>query len=210
MEAPSLGQRAAVEFIGTAFLTLGIIGSGIAGSRLSDGDPSFTLLVNAVATGLVLVAIILAIGSISGGQLNPAVTLVAWMTGGLSRSEAGVYALAQLGAVLGAIAANVIFGLAAFDLSTHSRSGWELWTSEVLATFGLVLVIFGVVRSGRATAIPFAVGAISRPRSCSRHRWPSPIPLPQWLARSLTPSPGSPRHRYRCSCLPSSSVPRSV
>jgi glycerol uptake facilitator-like aquaporin len=160
MDGPSVARRAAAEFVGTAFLTLAIIGSGIAASRLSHGDQGFTLVANAIATGLVLVAIILAIGSVSGGQLNPAVTLVAWMTGGLPRSEAGVYALGQLGgAVMGAIVANVIFGLAAFDVSDHTRSGWELWTSEVVATFGLVLVIFGLVRSGRSPAVPFAVGA---------------------------------------------------
>src|SRR5512132_520128 len=122
MDEPSLARRAAAEFVGTAFLTLGIIGSGIAASRLSRGDEGFTLVVNAVATGLVLIAIILAIGSVSGGQLNPAVTLVAWMTDGLSRSEAAVYALAQLGgAVFGAIVANVIFGLAALGISDHAR-----------------------------------------------------------------------------------------
>jgi glycerol uptake facilitator-like aquaporin len=160
MDEPRLTRRAAAEFIGTAFLTLGIIGSGIAASRLSDGDPGFTLVANALATGLVLVAIILALGSVSGGQLNPAVTLVAWMTGGLSRPEALTYALAQLGgAVLGAIAANGMFGLGAISVAAQTRSGWELWTSEVVATFGLVLVIFGLVRSGRLTAVPFAVGA---------------------------------------------------
>jgi glycerol uptake facilitator-like aquaporin len=127
MDESALARRAAAEFAGTAFLTLGIIGSGIAASRLSNGDEGFTLVVNAVATGLVLVAIILAIGSVSGGHLNPAITLVAWMTSGLSRSEAGVYALAQLGgAVLGAIVANLIFGLATLDISDHARSGWEL------------------------------------------------------------------------------------
>ena len=156
----SLARRAAAEFLGTAFLTLGIIGSGIAASRLSHGDSGFTLVANALSTGLVLVAIILAIGSVSGGQLNPAVTLVAWMTGGLSRLEAAFYGLVQLaGAVVGAVVANLIFGLAAFDLSDHARSGWDLWMSELLATFGLVLVIFGLVRSGRSTAVPFAVGA---------------------------------------------------
>jgi glycerol uptake facilitator-like aquaporin len=160
MDELGLARRAAAEFAGTAFLTLGIIGSGIAASRLSNGDEGFTLVVNAVATGLVLVAIILAIGSVSGGQLNPAVTLVAWMTGGLSRLEAGVYSLSQLGgAVLGAVVANVMFGFGAFDISNHARSGWELWTSEIVATFGLVVVIFAVVRSGRSTAVPFAVGA---------------------------------------------------
>jgi len=160
MNGARLTRRAAAEFIGTAFLTVSIIGSGIAASRLSHGDPGFTLVANALATGLVLVAIILALGSVSGAQLNPAVTLVAWMTGGLSRSEALTYALAQLGgAILGAVAANVMFGLGAFSVAAQSRSGWELWTSEVVATFGLVLVIFGLVRSGRLTAVPFAVGA---------------------------------------------------
>src|SRR5918995_1578536 len=160
MDGPSLARRAAAEFVGTPFLTLAIVGSGIAASRLSQGDQGFTLVANAIATGLVLVAIILVIGSVSGGQLNPAVTVVAWMTGGLSRSEAGVYALAQLGgAVFGAMVANIVFGLTALDVSQHARSGWELWTSEVVATFGLVLVIFGAARSGRFAAVPFAVGA---------------------------------------------------
>lgn len=81
------------------------------------------------------------------------------MTGGLARSEAGVYALVQFGgALLGAIIANVIFGLAAIDISDHARSGWELWMSEIVTTFGLILVIFGLVRSGRPAAVPFAVG----------------------------------------------------
>ena len=160
MDEPSLARRAAAELVGTAFLTLGIIGSGIAASRLSHGDSGFTLVANALATGLVLVAIILGLGSVSGGQLNPAVTLVAWMTGGLSRSEAVTYAVAQLGgAVFGAVAANVMFGLGPFSVAAQTRSGWELWMSEVVATFGLVLVIFGLVRSGRLTAVPFAVGA---------------------------------------------------
>ncbi|HET8526990.1 MAG TPA: MIP/aquaporin family protein [Actinomycetota bacterium] len=160
MNEPSLARRAVAESIGTAFLTLGIIGSGIAASRLSHGDAGFTLVANAVATGLVLVAIVLALGSVSGGHLNPAVTLVAWTSGGLPRRDAGVYGVAQLaGAVLGAIVANVMFGLNAIDVSDHARSGWELWTSEVVATFGLVLIIFGLVRSGRSAAVPFAVGA---------------------------------------------------
>ena len=85
MREVALSRQAAAEFIGTAFLTLCIIGSGIAASRLSPGDPGFQLLLNALATGLGLVAIILAIGSVSGGQLNPAITLVAWISGGLAR-----------------------------------------------------------------------------------------------------------------------------
>lgn len=160
MDGFSLARRASAEFVGTVFLTLAIIGSGIAASRLSQGDQGFTLVANAIATGLVLVAIILALGSVSGGHLNPAVTVVAWMTGALSRSEAGVYALAQLGgAIFGALVVNLMFGLAAIDVSQHAHSGWELWISEVVATFGLVLVVFGIVRSGRSAAVPFAVGA---------------------------------------------------
>lgn len=96
MDEPSLARRAAAEFVGTAFLTLAVIGSGIAACRVSRGDQGFTLVANAFTTGLVLVAIILAIGSISGGQLNPAITLVAWMNGGLSRSEADANTLASL------------------------------------------------------------------------------------------------------------------
>ena len=85
---------------------------------------------------------------------------MAWKTGGVSGSEAGVYALAQVGgAIFGAMVANVVFGLAVLDVSQHARSGWRLWTSEVVATFGLVLVIFGIVRSGRSAAVPLAVGA---------------------------------------------------
>jgi len=160
MDQASLAQRAVAELVGTAFLTLGIIGSGIAASRLSHGDVAFDLVANAIATGLVLVALILAVGSLSGGQLNPAVTLVAWISGGLSRRDAGVYASAQIaGAVLGAVVANLIFRLDAINGSDHARPGWELWTFEVVATFGLVLVIFGLVRSGRSSAVPFAVGA---------------------------------------------------
>jgi glycerol uptake facilitator-like aquaporin len=143
MDGFSLARRASAEFVGTAFLTLAIIGSGIAASRLSQGDQGFTLVANAIATGLVLVAIILALGSVSGGHLNPAVTVVAWMTGALSRSGAGVYALAQLGgAIFGALVVNLMFGLAAIDVSnmrvqagssgypkSSRRSGWSWWSS---------------------------------------------------------------------------------
>ena len=105
-------------------------------------------------------AIILAFGAVSGGQLNPAVTLVAWMSRGLSRTATLVYVLAQLGgAVAGAIVANLIFGLPAIDLAEQTRTGVSLWASEVVATLGLVLVILGLVRSGRDSAVPYAVGA---------------------------------------------------
>lgn len=159
MEGHPLGRRAAAEFVGTGFLTLCIIGSGIAATRLSP-DPGFALLANALATGFVLVAIILALGGVSGGQLNPAVTLVAWMSRGLSGRATLAYVLAQLGgAVTGVVVANLIFGLPAVDLAQQSRTGGSLWASEVVATLGLVLVIFGLIRSGRDAAVPYAVGA---------------------------------------------------
>ena len=208
MDGFSLARRVSAEFVGTAFLTLAIIGSGIAASRLSQGDQGFTLVANAIATGLVLVAIILALGSVSGGQLNPAITVVAWMTGALSRSEAGVYALAQLGgAIFGALVVNLMFGLAAIDVSQHARSGWELWISEVVATFGLVLVVFGIVQSGRSAAVPFAVGAYIAAAILftSSTAFANPAAT---IARSLTDTfAGIAPSRYQCLCSRSSSGP---
>ena len=159
MQDATLGRRAAAEFIGTAFLTLCIIGSGIAGARLSPNEPGLVLLVNALATALGLVAIILAVGAVSGGHLNPAITLVAWMLGSVPRATALLYFVAQVaGAVLGALLANVIFRLPAFELATQTRATGSLWTSEVIATLGLVLVVFGLLRSGRRGLVPLAVG----------------------------------------------------
>jgi arsenate reductase len=151
---------AASEFIGTALLVLAVIGSGIAASRLSPGDTGLALFENAVATGAALVAIILAVGPVSGAHLNPVITLVDRITGGMSSREATLYIAAQIaGAGLGAILANLMFSLPAVTLSTQDRSGAGLWLSEVIATFGLVLVVFGLARSGRNEAAPFAVGA---------------------------------------------------
>lgn len=160
MEGASLGRRAAAEFVGTALLTLCIIGSGIAATRLSPGDPGFQLLLNALATGLGLTAIILAVGAVSGAHLNPAITLVGYLTKGLAGVAALVYVGAQLaGAAFGALVANVTFGLPAVGLAERSRSSGELWASEVVATLGLVLVVFGLLRARRASAVPYAVGA---------------------------------------------------
>ena len=156
----ALGRKAAPEFIGTALLVLAVIGSGIAASRLSPGDTGLALFENAVATGAALVAIILAVGPVSGAHLNPVITLVDRITGGMSSREATLYIAAQIaGAGLGAILANLMFSLPAVTLSTQDRSGAGLWLSEVIATFGLVLVVFGLARSGRNEAAPFAVGA---------------------------------------------------
>jgi arsenate reductase len=148
------------EFLGTALLATAVIGSGIAASRLSPNDAGLRLLENAAATGAALVAIILAIGPVSGAHLNPVVTLVDRYFGGLSNGEAAAYIAAQVsGGALGAIVANLMFSMPAVELSTRVRSSGGVWLAEVVATFGLLLILFGVSRSGRASAAPFAVGA---------------------------------------------------
>jgi glycerol uptake facilitator-like aquaporin len=157
--SPAL-RKAVAEFIGTALLLIGVVGSGIAAQRLSPNDTGLELLENAVATGAALVAIILALGSVSGAHLNPVVSAADATLGGMRWRDAGLYAAAQVGgAITGVVLANLMFSLDAVNVSHHSRSSSNLWLGEVVATFGLLLVIFGVVRSGRAAAAPFAVGA---------------------------------------------------
>ncbi len=153
----NLSRRMLAECIGTALLVAAVIGSGVAASRLSPNDIGLQLLENAAATAAALVAIILAIGPVSGAHLNPVVTRI---FGGLSNGEAAGYIAAQdAGGVAGAVIANLMFSLPAVELSTKVRSSGNLWFAEAVATFGLLLVIFGVVRSGRSSAAPFAVGA---------------------------------------------------
>ena len=156
----SLARRALAEFIGTGLLVTAVIGSGIAASRLSPGQTGLELFENAAATGAALVAIILAVGPVSGAHLNPVITLLDRAFRGISTSETAAYVGAQVaGAAAGAIVANLMFGLPAITISTQVRSGSGLWLGEVVATFGLALVVFGVVRSGRGSLAPFAVGA---------------------------------------------------
>lgn len=139
---------------------MAVIGSGIAAARLSPGDVGLQLLENALATAAALVVIILALGPVSGAHLNPVVTIADRVLGGLSTTEAALYVVAQVvGGALGSVVANAMFSLPAVELSTHTRSSGGLWMSEVVATFGLLLVILGVVRSGRSAVAPFAVGA---------------------------------------------------
>ena len=155
-----VARRALAEFIGTALLLIAVIGSGIAAQRLSPTDTGLELLENAVATAAALAAIILAVGPVSGAHLNPIVTLADRFFGGVGSAEAGVYIGAQVaGAVSGVVIANLMFSLPAVELSTKHRSSSGLWLAEVVATFGLLLVVFGVVRSGRGAMAPFAVGA---------------------------------------------------
>jgi glycerol uptake facilitator-like aquaporin len=152
-------RKVVAEAVGTGLLVLAVIGSGIAGSQLS-ADAGVQLLVNALATAGALVAIILAVGPVSGAHLNPVVTLADLVVGGLRAGEAGAYLAAQVtGGAAGAVVANLMFAQPAIELSTHTRGSGALWLSEVVATFGLLLVILGVVRSGRVAVAPFAVAA---------------------------------------------------
>lgn len=147
------------EFVGTAFLLAGVIGSGIMAERLTD-DVGLQLFQNAFATAGVLVALILALGPASGAHFNPAVTLADRALGGMDTPTALSYIAAQIaGGVIGTMAANIMFDLDAINWSTKDRSAGSLVFAEVVATLGLLLVIYGVVRSGRASAAPYAVGA---------------------------------------------------
>jgi arsenate reductase len=155
-----LVRRASAEFVGTAFLVAVVVGSGIAAQRLSPHNTGLQLLENSIATGAALVALILSLGPISGAHFNPVVTMADRILGGISTRDSGVYVVCQIaGACVGAMAANVMFELAAVNVSTHVRSSGALWFSEFIATFGLLMVILGLVRAGRASLAPFAVGA---------------------------------------------------
>jgi glycerol uptake facilitator-like aquaporin len=161
MEAlkPTLARRVVAEGVGTAFLLATVVGSGIMGERLCGGNVAVALLANTVATGAGLVALILTFGPISGAHFNSVVTLAAATDGGLPWRDVPGYLLAQLvGAFAGVACAHVMFGEPLFSASTHVRAGAAQWVSELVATFGLVAVIWGCVRS-RPTVTPFAVGA---------------------------------------------------
>lgn len=158
---PGLTARHALaEFVATTLLLIAVVGSGIAAQRLSPNDVGLELLENALATGAALVAIILAFGPVSGAHMNPAVTVTDAVLGGTPWPEVPAYLSAQVaGSVAGTIIANLMFGLPAISISTHQRSSGGLWIGEVVATFGLLVTIYGVVRSNRAAVAPFAVGA---------------------------------------------------
>ena len=155
----SLSRRLVAEGLGTALLLAVVVGSGIMAERLAGGNVAIALLANTVATGAGLVALILTFGPISGAHFNPAVTLADAWQGGLAWKHVPAYISAQIiGAFAGVAAAHLMFGEPLFFASQHERSGLaQLW-SEFVATFGLLAVIWGCVRS-RASAVPFAVGA---------------------------------------------------
>src|SRR4051812_6516247 len=146
----TLGRKVTAEAVGTGMLVAVVVGSGIMAQRLSPGDLGMQLLENSTATAGGLVALILAFGSISGAHFNPVVSLADRCFGGLSTRELVAYVPAQIvGACIGAVVANLMFELAAVNVSDHTRSSGGLWLGEVVATFGLLIVILGVVRSGR-------------------------------------------------------------
>jgi glycerol uptake facilitator-like aquaporin len=157
--SPPLWRRLVAEWLGSAFLAAVVIGSGIAAQRLSPTDTGLELLENAVATAAGLYAIILMVGPVSGGHLNPAVSFVDAALGGLSWRDAISYLAAQvLGCAFGAVVANVMFGSAAVSISRHHRASSPHVLAEVIATAGLLLVIFALARTGRSSAAPSAVG----------------------------------------------------
>ena len=159
MDRDLLLRKAFAEFLGTMLLVATVVGSGIAASRLSPDDVGLQLLQNALVTGAVLVALILALGPVSAA-FNPVVTLVERAFGAITTPVAALLIGAQvLGGCLGSVLANLMFELDAVDLSSTERSAGSLWLAEVVATLGLVVVVFGVVRSGRSAHVAYAVGA---------------------------------------------------
>ena len=156
----ALWRRLLAEFLGSAFLAAVVIGSGIAAQHLSPGNTGLQLFENAAATAAGLFAIILMFGPVSGGHLNPVVSFVDASFGGLPWRDAAAYLPAQVGGcVLGAVVANVMFSLHAVQISTTHRASPAHFLSEVVATIGLLLVIFALARSGRSRLAPAAVGA---------------------------------------------------
>lgn len=150
-------RKCAAEFLGSAFLIATVIGSGIMATNLTD-NVALQLLCNTAATAGALVALIAAFGSVSGAHFNPVVTIADRVFRGISTKDVLPYIAAQfVGMIVGVIVANLMFGLTAIDISTKTRSGGGLWLGEIVATLGLLLVIFGVVRSGKSSLAPFVV-----------------------------------------------------
>ena len=154
----SVAQRAVSETLGTAFLLATVIGSGIMAQRLSGGNDALALLCNTLPTGAILTVLILILGPVSGAHFNPAVSLAFGFRGAISWPTVGLYLFAQLcGAVIGVWAAHLMFELPVWQLSTHIRTGSGQWLAEAVATFGLLLTIFGCVAKSPA-AVAYAVG----------------------------------------------------
>jgi glycerol uptake facilitator-like aquaporin len=156
---PALRHRAVAELVGTAFLVAAVVGSGIAAQRLSPDDVGLQLLENALATGAALVALIICLQPVSAA-FNPVVTALERLAGAITAWQMVTLAAAQiLGGLVGVVLANLMFSEPAASLSTTERGGPGRWLGEVVATAGLILLIFALARSGRATVAPAAVGA---------------------------------------------------
>ena len=159
MTAPSLSRRLVAEFLGTGGLVAAVVGLGIMAERLAGGNAAIALLANTIATGAALVCLILTFGPISGAHLNPAVSVADATQGGLTWPDAAVICGAQVaGGLAGVLCAHGMFGVPLLAISHHARSGLSQALSEVVATFGLLSVVWGCSR-GRTAAAPFAVGA---------------------------------------------------
>ncbi len=153
-------RKLTAEALGTALLIIAVVGSGIMAQRLSPNDVGVQLLENAAATAGALIGLILMLGPVSGAHFNPVVTLSFRYFKQLTNRETVGFIGAQIiGGCIGSVLTNVMFELDAINLSTKTRSSGALWLSEVIATVGLLLLIHGVVRSGRGASVPFAVGA---------------------------------------------------
>ncbi|HEY1312019.1 MAG TPA: MIP/aquaporin family protein [Pseudolabrys sp.] len=154
---PSLARRAASEFLGTAFLLAAVVGSGIMAQRLAGGNVALALLSNTLATGAILTVIILVFGPVSGAHFNPAVSIAFALRGELPWRTAAIYIAVQvLGAIVGVWLAHLMFELPVWQFSTNVRTGAGQWLAEAVATFGLLLTIFGLARN--PAAVPYAVG----------------------------------------------------
>jgi arsenate reductase len=160
MTAPALWRRVFAEFVGTALLATAVVGSGVMATTLSPNDVGLQLLENSIATAFALGALILTFGPVSGAHLNPVVSVADWYVGGLRARHLPGYVAAQVvGAIAGSVLANLMFALPAVEFSGKERAAGNLWLGEVVATAGLILLIFALVRSGRASVAPAAVGA---------------------------------------------------
>jgi glycerol uptake facilitator-like aquaporin len=154
---PSTTQKALSEFLGTAFLLAAVVGSGIMAQRLAGGNVALALLCNTLATGAILTVIILVFGPISGAHFNPAVSIAFALRGELPWRTAAIYLVVQIaGAIAGVWLAHLMFEIPVWQFSAHVRSGPGQWLAEAVATFGLLLTIFGLLRT--PAAIPYAVG----------------------------------------------------
>ena len=155
----TLARRAVMEGLGTALLLATVVGSGIMGESLADGNVAIALLANTIATGAALVALLLAFGPVSGAHFNPVVTLVLAARRDFARADVPAYLVAQIaGAVAGVMLAHGMFDVALLEASQHARGGASQGLSEVVATFGLVLVVLLIGRRKDASA-PYAVAA---------------------------------------------------